>query len=73
METILPLTPSRAEHEPDPRAAIADVAAYIDTFYNQVRRHGHLAAVRRNSKRLTSRIDGSTKCWELHGDLKIYR
>jgi putative transposase len=48
--------------------ATADVADYIDTFYNRTRRHSHLRGLSpSNSKRLTSRADRvSTKSWELH-------
>ena len=50
--------------------AKADVADYIDTFYNRTRRHSHLggAKSRSSSKRLTSRAgEVSTKSWDLHG------
>jgi hypothetical protein len=48
--------------------AIADVADYIDTFYNRTRRHSHLGGLSRsNLKRLTNPADVvSTKSWELH-------
>jgi putative transposase len=48
--------------------AIADVADYIDTFYNRTRRHGHLGGLSpEHSKRPTSHAGGvSTKSWELH-------
>jgi hypothetical protein len=48
--------------------AIADVADYIDTFYNRTRRHSHLGGLSpSNSKRPTKRAGSvSTKSWELH-------
>lgn len=47
--------------------AMADLADYIDTFYNRTRRHSHLGGlVRTNSRRLTNRADSvSTESWEL--------
>ena len=48
--------------------AVADIATYIDSFYNSTRRHSHLAvSVRSNSRPLISRFESaSTKSWELH-------
>ena len=47
--------------------AIADVANYIDTFYNRTRRHSHLGGLVPNNSKLPTRRAGgvATKSWEL--------
>ena len=48
--------------------ALADVADYIDTFYNRTRRHSHLGGV--SSKQFKAahkrRRKMSSESWELH-------
>ena len=42
--------------------AIADVAAYIDTFYNRTRRHSHLGGVSPAGQPTVLQSSGSTGC-----------
>jgi putative transposase len=52
--------------------AIADVAHYIDSFYNSTRRHSHLGGVSPEQFEVAHKPPrkglamGSTKSWELH-------
>ncbi len=54
--------------------ALADLAVYIDTFYNGARRHSHLGGVspeqfEADHVRLRQKV--STESWELHIDTKL--